>query len=51
MPRATEYRLRSTGWENDPEEEIFKLCTLDYLTTTTYTNQAVFFKLKDGEKA
>lgn len=51
MPGTKEYELRSTGWESDPEVEEFKLCTIDYLTTMTYTNQAVFFKLKDGEKA
>lgn len=50
MSRIQEFQLHPFGWENDPEEERFKLSTLDYLSTTTYTNMAVFFKLDDAEK-
>ncbi|CAO2651405.1 Nn.00g039750.m01.CDS01 [Neocucurbitaria sp. VM-36] len=50
MPKVKEFNLRPLGWENDPEEERFKLSTLDYLSTTTYTNTALFFKLEDAEK-
>ncbi|KAH7117305.1 transferase [Dactylonectria macrodidyma] len=50
MPRVEEFHLHSFGWENDPEEERFKLSTLDYLSTITYTNTALFFKVEDAEK-
>ena len=50
MPSVKEFHLHPLGWENDPEEERFKLSTLDYLSTTTYTNMAIFFKLEDAEK-
>ena len=50
MPEIEEYQLHPLGWETDPEEERFKLSTLDYLSTITYTNSALFFKLKETEK-
>lgn len=50
MPRIEEFHLHPTGWEKDPEEERFKLSTLDYLSTTTYVNFAFFFELEDAEK-
>lgn len=50
MPRVKEFQLHPLGWENDPEKERFKLSTLDYFSTTTYTNAAIFFKLEDAEK-
>ncbi|KAH7134484.1 transferase [Dactylonectria estremocensis] len=50
MPTVKEFQLHPLGWENDPEEERFRLSTLDYLSTTTYTNVAIFFKLEDTEK-
>ncbi|KAJ0314153.1 hypothetical protein Brms1b_007117 [Colletotrichum noveboracense] len=31
MPRVEEFQLHPSGWENDPDEERFKLSTLDYL--------------------
>jgi hypothetical protein len=51
MPRIEEYQLHPWGWENDPEEERFRLSTLDYLSTITYTNTAVFYKLVESQKA
>ncbi|CAI6033840.1 unnamed protein product [Clonostachys chloroleuca] len=51
MPRIKEYQLHPTGWENDPEREEIKLCTLDYLTTMAYLNHALFFEVKEEEKA
>ncbi|KAJ4363404.1 hypothetical protein N0V83_009697 [Neocucurbitaria cava] len=51
MPRVKEFQLCPFGWENDPAEERYKLGTLDYLSTTTWTNTAIFFKLEDAEKA
>ena len=50
MSKVEEFHLHPFGWENDPEEERFRLSTLDYLTTTTWTNTAIFFKLTDAEK-
>ncbi|KAJ5712077.1 Transferase [Penicillium malachiteum] len=38
------------GWENDPEEERFKVSTLDYLTVCTYNNYAIFFRVEDADK-
>jgi hypothetical protein len=50
MPKVEEFQLHPLGWENDPEEERYRLSTLDYLTTITYTNTAVFFKLEEADK-
>ncbi|KAH3920606.1 hypothetical protein HBI56_219920 [Parastagonospora nodorum] len=47
MPRIEKYNVHPLGWENDPEEERFRLSTLDYLSSTTYTNTALFFKVAD----
>lgn len=51
MLKIQEMNLHPWGWENDVEEERFKLTTLDYLSTTTYLNNAVFFRLEDSKKA
>lgn len=50
MPKAEEFNLHPFGWEDGPDEERFKLCALDYLSTITYTNSVIFFKLSDAEK-
>jgi hypothetical protein len=50
MPRQDLYQLRPFDWENDPEEERFKVTTLDYLTACTYNNYALFFRLDDKDK-
>ncbi|KAF4458916.1 acyl transferase [Fusarium albosuccineum] len=50
MPRVEEFQIYPLGWENDPEEERYKLSTLDYLSTTTFTNTALFFKVEEAEK-
>lgn len=50
MPEAEEFNLHPFGWEDGPDEERFKLCALDYLSTITYTNSVIFFKLSDTEK-
>lgn len=50
MPKIEEIQIHPLGWETDPEEERFKLSTLDYLSTVTYTNSAFFFRLTDEEK-
>lgn len=44
MPKQEVYHLRSFGWENDPEEEMLKLSTLDYISVSTYNNYCLFFR-------
>ncbi|KAJ4387462.1 hypothetical protein N0V93_008054 [Gnomoniopsis smithogilvyi] len=44
-------QLHPFGWENDPEEERFKLSTIDYTLNCAYTHYAVFFRLDDADKA
>lgn len=39
--------LYPAGWEKDPEEERFKLSTVDYLVACVYVSYAVFFKIVD----
>jgi hypothetical protein len=50
MPRVQEFQLLPFGWENDPDEERFKLSTIDYLTTKSYLPMAMFFKLEESDK-
>ncbi|KAL2865303.1 transferase [Aspergillus lucknowensis] len=50
MPEEQVYHIHPLGWEGDPEEERFKVSTLDYLSVQTYNNYALFFRLADGEK-
>lgn len=50
MPKIQEVQLHPLEWETNSEEERFKLSTLDYLSTVTYTNSAFFFRLTDEEK-
>ena len=50
MPTIEDAQLHPWGWENDPEEERWKLSTLDYLSTTTWVNKAIFFSLEDSKK-
>ena len=50
MHKVEEFQLHPLGWENGPEEERFKISTLDYLAAMTYNNYALFFKLDDAEK-
>ncbi|KAF5861865.1 hypothetical protein ETB97_012416 [Aspergillus alliaceus] len=50
MPKQELFPLHPSGWENDPDEERFKVSTLDYLAACTYNNYALFFKLDDTEK-
>ncbi|KAL6704173.1 hypothetical protein ACN47E_008733 [Coniothyrium glycines] len=51
MTRVQDIQLHPWDWENDPEEERYKLSTFDFLSTTTYTNTAVFFRVADSQKA
>lgn len=42
--------LRPTGWDLDPDDERFKLSTLDYMLPQVFSPHALFFRLSDGEK-
>jgi hypothetical protein len=48
MPESQTYHLHPYGWEDDPEEERFKLSTLDYLSACTYNMYALFFRLDES---
>ena len=50
MPKRETLWLHPLGWENDPDEERFKLSTLDYLSPRSYNNYALFFNTEDTEK-
>ena len=50
MAHQEVFQVQPFGWENDPEEERFKVSTLDYLTACTYNNYALFFRLDDADK-
>ncbi|KAJ5815537.1 Transferase [Penicillium riverlandense] len=50
MPKQEVYHLHPSGWENDPEEERFKVSTLDYLSVITYNNYGLYFRLDDADK-
>lgn len=44
------YHLHPYGWESSPQEERYKISTLDYLTGLCYTHFAIYFRLDDGSK-
>ena len=48
MPHIQVIKLRSRGWEDDPEDEYLKLGLLDYIVGHVYTNWVLFFKLSDS---
>ncbi|KAJ0415314.1 transferase [Aspergillus carlsbadensis] len=50
MPEQQVYHIHPLGWEDDPEEERFKVTTLDYLSVQSYNNYALFFRLADEDK-
>ncbi|CEN62058.1 hypothetical protein ASPCAL08697 [Aspergillus calidoustus] len=50
MPEHQVYHVHPLGWEDDPEEERFKVTTLDYLSVQAYNNYALFFRLADEDK-
>ncbi|GES59981.1 acyl transferase [Aspergillus terreus] len=47
---AKEYNLHPRGWETAPEEERFRVSTLDYLSGLCYTHFAIYFRLDDTDK-
>lgn len=50
IPKLEVFHLQPFGWENGPEEERFKVSTLDYLSLVSYNNYALFFRLDDADK-
>lgn len=44
------FQLRPLGWEQDPEEERFKLSVLDPTPQAAYNHYALFFRLDDAKK-
>lgn len=50
MTKQETFYLHPYGWENDPDEERFKVSTLDYLTACTYNHYALFFRIDDTHK-
>lgn len=49
MVKQEVFHLHPTGWEQDPEEERFKLSTIDYLVSCVYVSYAIFFKIDNDE--
>ncbi|KAL7915133.1 transferase family domain-containing protein [Trichoderma velutinum] len=49
-PKEEVFHIHPFGWENGPEEERFKVSTLDYLSVISYNNYALFFKIDDAAK-
>lgn len=45
------FELYPSGWEHDPEEERFKLSTIDYTLNCAYTHYVLFFRLDDTKKS
>jgi hypothetical protein len=50
MPKQEVYHIHPLGWENDPEEERYRLSSIDYVATCTFNNYALFFRLDDADK-
>ncbi|KAL5043615.1 hypothetical protein BDW71DRAFT_187748 [Aspergillus fruticulosus] len=48
MPASQNHHLHPLGWESDPEEERYKISTLDYLSVCSYNNYALFCRLDDA---
>ncbi|KAL4984124.1 hypothetical protein BDW68DRAFT_190741 [Aspergillus falconensis] len=48
MPASQTHHLHPLGWESDPEEERYKISTLDYLSVCSYNNYALFCRLDDA---
>ncbi|KAK8111612.1 uncharacterized protein PG998_008069 [Apiospora kogelbergensis] len=49
-PRQEEHSIRPTGWENDPEEERFRLSLFDPIILVVYCQFALFFRLDDAHR-
>ncbi|KAL4926921.1 uncharacterized protein BDV17DRAFT_282939 [Aspergillus undulatus] len=51
MPKQETFHLHPAGWEDDPEEERFRISTLDYSTGLTYCTFALFPRLDEADNA
>ncbi|GJC85391.1 trichothecene 3-O-acetyltransferase tri101 [Colletotrichum liriopes] len=51
MSSRQSFQLLPLGQENDPEEERFKLSTIDPTPNCAYNHYALFFRLEDSEKS
>ncbi|KAK2053879.1 acyltransferase [Colletotrichum caudatum] len=45
------FQLRPLGWENDPEEERFKLSIIDPTPNCAYNHYGLFFRLEDSKRS
>lgn len=50
MPTQEVIQLRPSGWESDPEEERFKVSTIDRTPVCAYNHYVVFFRVDDDTK-
>ncbi|KAK6818909.1 Trichothecene 3-O-acetyltransferase [Apiospora arundinis] len=50
MAQSETIELRPTGWETDPAEERFKLCTMDWIPVCGYNHYVLFWRLEDNVK-
>ncbi|CAN8104198.1 unnamed protein product [Discula destructiva] len=51
MPQSSQViRLHPLGWENDAEEERFKLSVIDSTPCAAYNHYVLFFRLDDSKK-
>ncbi|KAH6640732.1 hypothetical protein F5144DRAFT_599413 [Chaetomium tenue] len=51
MPEQQVYHIHPLGWENDPDEERYRVSPLDFVGTCVFNNYTLYFKLGDEEKA
>ncbi|KAL0930165.1 acyl transferase [Colletotrichum truncatum] len=50
MTRQKIFELHPEGWQSDPQDEYFKLSTLDYCVGQVFCNYALFFRISDDDK-
>ncbi|KAK8066147.1 hypothetical protein PG997_012894 [Apiospora hydei] len=49
-PRQEEHAIHPAGWENDPEEERFRLSLFDPIILVVYCQFALYFRLDDAHR-
>ncbi|ETS75568.1 hypothetical protein PFICI_12512 [Pestalotiopsis fici W106-1] len=49
MPLQQVFHLRTSGWEQDPDEERVKVSTIDRTPTTSYNQYVVYFRVEEAE--
>lgn len=50
MPIKETLQIHPAGWENDPDEERFKLSVIDPTPNAAYCHYVLFFRLRDDDK-